>query len=98
MNKCMTLLVFALNVAATTITFAGQDEYNDCLLQHLKGAKHDAAADMIRQACYENYIGPFYPSERVKKYNECLLEHLVGVESFHAAMEIRNACGSKYLR
>lgn len=76
---------------------AGQDEYNDCILSHLKGARLDAAAAMIRTACYENYMGPFYPAEKVRRYNDCLLEHLVGVESFQAAMEIRNACIGKYL-
>lgn len=86
-------LFFSLSGAV----FAGQDEYNDCILTHLKGAKLDAAAGLIRNACYENYMGPFYPAEKVRKYNECLLEYLVGVESFQAAMEIRNACGGKYL-
>lgn len=88
--------VFILALAATAQ--AGPNEYNDCLLQHLKEAKHDAATAMIRTACYENYYGPFYPGERVRKYNACLLEHLVGVESFQAVMEIRNACAGKYLR
>lgn len=88
------VVMFSLSGGAT---YTGQDEYNDCILQHLKGAKLDAAAGMIRQACYDNYSGPFYPSERMRRYNDCLLEHLVGVESFQAAMEIRNACGGKYL-
>lgn len=88
--------VFILALAATAQ--AGPNEYNDCLLQNLKEAKHDAATAMIRKACYENYYGPFYPGERVRKYNACLLKYLVGVESFQAVMEIRNACAGKYLR
>ena len=60
------------------MTFAGQDEYNDCILTHLKEAKLDAAAGMIRNACYENYAGFIRPSEKVRQYNECLLEYLVG--------------------
>ena len=90
----VTWLLFSLSASA----FAGQDEYNDCILTHLKGAKLDVAAGLIRNACYENYMGPFWPSEKVRQYNECLLEYLVAVESFQAAMEIRNACGGKYLR
>lgn len=90
-------LVLFLFFSLSATAFAGQDEYNDCILTHLKGAKLDAAAGLIRNACHENYTGPFYPTEKVRRYNECLLEYLVGVESFQAAMEIRNSCGGKYL-
>lgn len=96
MKKWSALFILLFILGAEALP-AGQDEYNDCLLEHLKGVKHDAATALIRQACYENYIGPIFPGEKVKKYNECLLEYLVGVESFQAVMEIRNACGSKYL-
>lgn len=94
--KVLSVLFIAMLFNATA--FAAQEEYNDCILSHLKGAKLDVAAGLIRNACYENYMGPFFPSEKVRQYNECLLEYLVGVESFQAAMEIRNACGGKYLR
>jgi hypothetical protein len=92
---CFFLLSLGLGVAMTAP--GGQDEYNDCVLEHLKGAKLDAATAMIRKACRENYQGPIYPSDKVRQYNECLLEYLVGVESFQAAMEIHNACSGKYL-
>lgn len=93
-KNVVTLLLSLLCTSAV----AGQDEYNDCILEYLKGAKLDVAADMIRNACYENYMGPFYPNNKRRQYNECLLEHLVAVESFRAAMEIYSACGGKYLR
>jgi len=92
------LSVIFLFCSLSASAFAGQDEYNDCILTHLKGAKLDVAAGLLRNACYENYMGPFFPSDKVRQYNDCLLEYLVGVESFQAAMEIRNACGGKYLR
>lgn len=89
------LILFTLTGPGTAS--AGQDDYNDCILKYLKGVKLDAAAELIRNACYENYASIFPPSEKVRKYNECLLEYLAGVESFRGAMEIRNACGGKYL-
>ncbi len=94
MRKGLAVLILCLS---GTGALAGQNEYNDCLLEHLMGAKLDAATALIRMACYENYYGPFYPNEKVRKYNACLLDHLVGVESFQAVMEIRNACAGKYL-
>ena len=97
MRKWLALSLVVLSMTGAVTLHAGQDEYNDCLLQHLKGAKLDVVAAMIREACYENYQGFLNPGDKVKKYNECLLEHLVDVESFQAAMEIRNACGGKYL-
>ncbi len=94
--KVVAVLLSVLIVSGTA--HAGADEYNECILTHLKGAKLDVAADLLRNACHDNHMWLFPPSERVRQYNECLLEHLVGVESFQAAMELRNACGNKYLR
>ncbi len=98
MRTHIVLLILFFSLMEASVVYAGQDEYSDCILKYLKEAKLDAATDLIRNACYENYGGIFSPTEKVRKYNECLLEHLGGIESFHAAMEIRNACGSKYLR
>lgn len=97
MKKYLALFIFLFSLTDATIVYATQDEYNDCILQHLRGARHDAATAMIRQACYENYLGFLSPGQRRRKYNECILEYLVGVESFQAIMEIRNACSGKYL-
>jgi hypothetical protein len=74
---------------------AGQAEYDDCLLKHLKNAKHDVATHLIRQACYGNYYKPSFTSDKRRAYNDCLLDHLVGVESFDAVMEISAACDRK---
>lgn len=90
------LLLLCLGLQGSA--FGGQDEYNDCVLEHLKGARLDAATALIRKACRENHQGPIYPSGKVRQYNECLLEHLVEVESFQAVMEIHSACSGKYLR
>lgn len=95
-HEAITFLLFFLLSPATGS--AGEEEYNDCILEHLKGAKLDVAASLIRNACYENYGSIFKPSKDVRLYNECLLRHLVGVENFHAAMELRSACASKYLK
>jgi len=75
---------------------AGQEEFDDCMLAHLKDSKHDIATHLIRQACYENYKNPSFTSDKRKAYNTCLLKHLVGVESFEAVMEINAACSRKY--
>lgn len=76
--------------------FAGQAEYDDCILKHLKGAKLDIAVHTIKQACEENYKNPSFTSDKRRAYNECLLEHLLEVESLQATMEIKAACDSKY--
>lgn len=76
--------------------FAGQDEYDDCILKYLKNAKHDVATHFIRQACYENHMNPTFTPDRRRAYNECVLEHLIGVESFEAVMEISNACSRRH--
>lgn len=80
----------------TLTAFAGQKEYDDCILKHLKNAKQDVAMAVIKQACQENYLSPGFLSDEQRIYNHCLLEHLPGVESFQAVIEIRSACERKY--
>lgn len=72
---------------------AGQAEYDECILKHLKDAKIDVAAHLIMKACKENYKNPTFTSNKKKIMNECLLENLVGVESLPAVMEIKDVCG-----
>jgi len=91
--QCTLIAVFFLMSAQL---HAGQDEYDECILKHLKNARHDVATHFIRQACYENYMNPTFVPDKRKAYNNCLLKHLGGVESFEAVMEISNACGRKY--
>lgn len=87
--KC--IIVIAIMFMSFT-SFAGQNEYDQCVLKYLKGTKNDVVTQMIQQACQENYMSPDFTSDRKKAYNNCLLENLPGTESVSAAMEIRNAC------
>ena len=83
-----------LTVSATAM--AGQDEYDECILKHLKNAKLDFATRLIRQACEENYRTPSFTSDKRQAYNACLLEYLPGIESIHAVMEVKGACYRKH--
>ena len=86
-------VIIVLILAVPSLVHAGQEEYDQCLLKHLKGAKQDVATHLIIQACDENYKDPSFTSEKRKAYNKCLLNHLVGVESLKAVMEIQSVCG-----
>lgn len=88
------IIIFFLAISASG--FAGQMEYDDCILKYLKNAKLDIATHIIKQACEENEKNPSFTSDKRRAYNNCLLEHLVGVESLQATMDITAACGSKY--
>jgi hypothetical protein len=76
--------------------FAGQLEYDECLLIHLKNAKTDVAAQLIKQACKENYKGGVFVRQKRQVYNECLLENLYGIESEEAIIEIKDVCEGKH--
>ena len=89
-------ILFTCAVLLSSAAYAGQSEYDDCLLKYLKGAKLDIATHEIKQACEENYRNPSFTSEKKRAYNDCLLEHLVGVESLQAVMEIKSACDSRH--
>ena len=88
------IIIFGLAVSNSIL--ADQEEYDDCILKYLKGAKLDVATHLIKQACNENYKNPSFTSKKRHAYNNCLLEHLSGIESIQAVMDIKSACGSKY--
>ena len=75
---------------------AGDLEFNDCILKHMKGAKVDEATYLIEKACHENYREVRFVPEKRRAFNECLLEHLIGVESIQAVSDINAACENKY--
>lgn len=90
----LTIVIFGL--AASTPIIAGQAEYDDCILEHLKNAKLDVTTQLIRQACKENHKHPGFTSDKQRAYNNCLLEHFVGIESIQAVMDIKAVCDRKY--
>jgi hypothetical protein len=94
--KHLLIAINLLVLAVSTPAIAGQAEYDDCILEHLKDAKLDDATRLIKQACYENYKDTSFTSDKMRSYNNCLLEHLVGVESISAVMEIKTACSRKH--
>ena len=95
-GRCFSILgCIALNIAVANVSHAfDKPEYDDCLLQHLKGAKLDAAAQLITKACDDNIRNAFTSSTQ-RKYNDCLLENLVGVESMVAMNQITHVCYRK---
>lgn len=93
--RYISLIFVVFGLTLFTLSYAGQLEYDDCLLKYLKGAKLDVATNYIRMACDENFKNPSFVSSKRKAYNGCLLENLVDVESLQAVMAISNACASK---
>jgi hypothetical protein len=96
MKYIFVIIVFAISLAANPI-YAGQNEYDDCLLRHLRNAKVDVATQLIIRACRENYEGSSILSDKRQRYNECLLEYLPGMESGDAVLEIEKVCRNKHL-
>jgi hypothetical protein len=96
MRHLVALMIFTI-VFTVNPLYAGQNEYDDCLLKHLKNARIDLATQLIEEACDENYRGISIISEDRKKYNECLLEYLPGIESRDAVIEIQKVCRRKHL-
>lgn len=95
MKQILAILMISCLIFSVS-TYAGDEAYDDCLLVHLKGAKLDPAAHLIKQACYGLYKKSGVLLEDRRLFLSCLLEHLVGVESVQAVDEIHAACGRKY--
>ncbi len=96
MRHLFVIMIFAILLSVNTI-YAGQSEYDDCLLKHLINSKVDVATQLMIGACRENYKELTMLSEKRKKYNECLLEYLPGMENSDAVIEIQNVCTRKHL-
>lgn len=96
MRHLVVLMILAISFTVIP-AYAGQNEYDDCLLKHLKNARINLAAQLIEEACRENYKGITIVSEDRKDYNECLLEYLPGIESRDAVIEIQKVCRRKHL-
>ncbi len=96
MRYIFVIIVFAISLTVNPI-YAGQEEYDDCLLEHLKNAKLDSSTQLIKGACREIHKDPGTLSDRRHAYNECLLGYLPGIESGDAVLEIQNVCKRKYL-
>ena len=94
--KHLHVIFFIAFLAITNSVYSDQTEFDDCILEHLRGAKLDVATHVIKQACNENYKNSNITSDKKRAYNNCLLEHLVGVENLQAVMDIKAACSSKH--
>jgi len=95
MKSILSVIVLVL---FSSSAIAGQEEYDECILKYMKGAKIDVATHLIMQACKENYKSPSFTSYKKKAFNKCILENLVGIESVPAAMEIKEVCNRKAKR
>jgi hypothetical protein len=89
------ILITSLSFLFFLSASAGQEEYDACILKHMKQVKIDVVAHLVQQACKENYKSAAFTSEKKKIFNECILENLEEVESIPAAMEIKDACNRK---
>ena len=98
MKYIFMLIIFVVSLSAIPI-LAGEENYDDCILEHLKNTKLNWAVEIIKKACRENYkdLTTLSNDSKRREYNECLLEYLPGTESLDAADEIRKACERKHL-
>lgn len=94
--RTLTLIILFTGSLLPVASPADQSEYDDCLLQHLTGAKLDLTSHMIKQACDENYLNSSSTSDKRRAYNNCIIEHMGNVESIQAAMDIKSACSRKH--
>lgn len=93
----MPMVVFStLAMVLTSVAHARTNpEYDDCLLQYLKNARVDVAAQMITRACYQNFVDDNFTSRRERKRNDCLLDNLPGIESIDAIARVTEVCDRK---
>jgi hypothetical protein len=94
--KLLQSIFLSAAIVLSLPSYAGEEEYDDCLLLHLKGTKLDSAAHLIKQACHGLYKQPGVLLDKKRQFYNCLLDNLVGVESMQAVNDINAVCGRKY--
>ena len=94
LNCFIIFALFLCNFLHSSLSHAAsKPEYDSCILNHLKGAKTDVAAQLITKACDVVYgDSGFIISSDERKYHSCLLDNLVNVESYIAVDQITRAC------
>jgi len=69
-----------------------QAQYDQCVLQSLRGSRNGIAANMLQNACDRLYRGGAMLSPGDKTYYVCLLQSLPGVENNGAIQQIMTIC------
>lgn len=87
---CAFLLVLGL-AASSNVTFAGQ-QYDQCVMQSLRGARNNNATALLTDACDKLYNNGSLLAPRDRNYYGCILQNLPGVEANLAAQQIAAAC------
>ena len=95
-NKKLCSLLFIACGFFVTSSGADEEQYDECILTHMKQDSIDTVAQSFEKACHELHRQPGILLSKKRDYYECLLEHLPGIESAYAAARIDAACGRKY--
>lgn len=67
-------------------------QYDQCLMQSLRGARNSSATALIDDACNKLYNSGSVFLPRDQRYYACILQNVPGVESALAAEQIAAAC------
>jgi len=73
------------------VAWAGS-QYDQCLMQSLRGARNSSATVLINDACNKLYNSGSVFLPRDQRYYACILQNVPGVESALAAEQIAAAC------
>jgi len=85
------LTLIATMAGVSGVAFAGP-QYDQCLMQSLRGARNSSATALINDACNKLYNSGSVFLPRDQRYYACILENVPGVESALAAEQIAAAC------
>lgn len=91
-RQCWAGIVVAGAMLAGPVSAADEEAYEACMLQHLKHARTDYAAALVKQACdnLHNRAGLLFSDD--EKYYRCILENIPGLESDRAVENVRHIC------
>ena len=88
------LFLFMLSFSAVSVSgWFGPQDYDDCILEHMKGVSSSYAVSEIRRSCLQasrskSWFGP-------SDFDKCILENMEGITSDDAAMQVKRSCIQK---
>lgn len=81
-----------LSVAGGAGMACAGPQYDQCLMQSLRGARNSSATALINDACNKLYNSGSVFLPRDQRYYACILQNVPGVEAALAAEQIAVAC------
>ena len=98
----MVLGLAAISFPAVAVAgWFGPDDYDECILKHMKGVNGRRAAGVVHRSCRNKFPDDSESRDRSgwfgsDDYDECILKYMKGVNGRHPTGLVHRSCRNKF--